>query len=264
MSADGPPADAAQDLTPDEEKMVKKVYDGKIEGDIDPATTVALAEHYMQGVFKGYGGNFDRFDYDTPNHRMLANLQKNVYQFAAAKNYTQLRELTDALMDGKRLRTYREFREVASNIVGEYSKYTRTEYNTAVSGALNAANWVGYQEHKKLMPNLKYVTVGDARVREAHRILDGTVRPIDDDFWKTHYPPLSWNCRCTTYQLPGKSTVTPTDKIPHVDIPKMFQVNLAEHNLVFPKGSAFFVACPEDVREAALALLPPLPEKPKK
>ena len=36
----------------------------------------------------------------------------------------------------------------------------------------------------------------------------------------------------------------------------MFQVNLAEHNLVFPEGSSFFVACPPKVQREALKLLP--------
>ena len=36
----------------------------------------------------------------------------------------------------------------------------------------------------------------------------------------------------------------------------MFQTNLAEHNLVFPEGSAFFVGCPPAVLKEALELLP--------
>ena len=36
----------------------------------------------------------------------------------------------------------------------------------------------------------------------------------------------------------------------------MFQTNLAEENLVFPKGSAFFIGCPKEVLEEAMSLLP--------
>jgi hypothetical protein len=33
-------------------------------------------------------------------------------------------------------------------------------------------------------------------VREAHRHWDNVTLPVDDAFWKTHYPPNGWRCRC--------------------------------------------------------------------
>ena len=227
-------------------------------GDIDPDSMQQTANRFMSGVYEGFGANFESIDYNTPHYKMLANLQKNVYQFSAAKNYQQLRNLTDALKDGDRLRTFAEFKKEAMNILHDYNvRYMKPEYNTAINGALNASNWATYQEHKKAMPLLKYVTAGDNRVREEHRLLDGTVRPVDDSWWKTHYPPLSWNCRCTTYQLAIAQPITPKDKIPHVEIPKMFQVNLAEQNLIFPPGSAYYINCPKEVFKEAAKYLPP-------
>jgi hypothetical protein len=35
----------------------------------------------------------------------------------------------------------------------------------------------------------------------AHRLWHGTILPVDDPWWETHFPPCGWNCRCTVVQL---------------------------------------------------------------
>lgn len=39
--------------------------------------------------------------------------------------------------------------------------------------------------------------------RPHHRALDGVVRPADDPFWQTHYPPNGWGCRCRAVGVDG-------------------------------------------------------------
>ncbi|RDU53279.1 phage head morphogenesis protein [Helicobacter sp. MIT 00-7814] len=43
---------------------------------------------------------------------------------------------------------------------------------------------------------LRYVCVGDNRVRQSHRALHGLILHRDDPFWQRNYPPNAWNCRC--------------------------------------------------------------------
>jgi SPP1 gp7 family putative phage head morphogenesis protein len=47
----------------------------------------------------------------------------------------------------------------------------------------------------------QYQTMGDSRVRPAHRALDGIVLPADSPFWETHFPPWDWGCRCIVIPL---------------------------------------------------------------
>ena len=207
----------------------------------------------MSGVFKGYGSNFDNIGYNTPDYNMLANLEKNVYSFSAAKNYQEIRHLTSMVSE---FPAWNDYRKEAAKVLHDYNvKDLHTEFNTCVAGAQMASKWVAFEEAGD-NPYLKYETVGDRRVRDEHRLLDGIIKPMSDSFWKTYYPPNGWNCRCTVIELPGKAHETPDKNITYPDIPKMWQVNTAQQNIIFPEGSPYFIAMPEAIKKAAFELLP--------
>lgn len=73
--------------------------------------------------------------------------------------------------------------------------------NTNLRTAYAAGKWQQAQRLKASRPYLRYVAVLDDRTRPEHRAWHGTVLPADDDWWKTHFPPNGWNCRCTVQQL---------------------------------------------------------------
>lgn len=67
--------------------------------------------------------------------------------------------------------------------------------------AYAAAAYKVADEQRDLFPYWQYQTLGDGHVRAAHAALDGIVLPHDHEFWKTHYAPWDWGCRCEVIPL---------------------------------------------------------------
>lgn len=188
---------------------------------------------------------------------MLQRLTQDVWQFSSAKNYQELRDLTLLLKDENgELRSFADFKTEASKVTERYNEnWMQTEYNTAVASSQSAARWVEFQNDKDVIPNLEYQTVGDNEVRAEHQVLDGTIKHIDDIFWKTHYPPNGWGCRCEAVQTLEDETDDGWKEI-KVSIPKMFRTNLADSSLIFPKGHPYYVDIPEHVLVKTLKQIP--------
>ncbi|WP_373153949.1 LPD3 domain-containing protein [Bacteroides uniformis] len=80
--------------------------------------------------------------------------------------------------------------------------YLKTEYNFALSSAAMAARWKQWwDDEDRDRYLLQYRTVGDKRVREAHRALHNVTLPITSNFWDEYFPPNGWNCRCTVMRV---------------------------------------------------------------
>ncbi|WP_448578920.1 phage head morphogenesis protein [Thermosphaera sp.] len=67
--------------------------------------------------------------------------------------------------------------------------------------AYAAAQWQVMDRHRDAFPFWMYQTFEDSRVRPAHAALDGLVLPADHPFWRDHYPPWDWGCRCQVVPL---------------------------------------------------------------
>lgn len=209
----------------------------------------------MDAISEGYGDI--GVDWDTPDHLMLEKLTENVFSFSAAKNYHQLQDITNALKDENgRLREFNDFKKQVDDLGYKYNvDWLQTEYQTAVASSTMAARWVEYQKESNIFPMLRYQTVGDSRVRKAHKLLDGVTKPINDPFWSTYYPPNGWNCRCDALQVPESNAkeTNPTE-LPFVQ--DMFKTNLAQNGLLFPKNHPYYDGVPKDVLRRAMQYLP--------
>lgn len=76
-----------------------------------------------------------------------------------------------------------------------------TIFRTNMQSSYAAGAWQEIAAQADLAPFLMYDAVDDLRTRPLHASWDRKVLPVDSKWWKTHYPPNGWNCRCGVIQL---------------------------------------------------------------
>lgn len=76
-----------------------------------------------------------------------------------------------------------------------------TIFRTNMQSAYSVGAWERIQEQAAEAPYLLYDAVDDHRTRPDHAAWDGKVYPVDSVFWRQHYPPNGYNCRCGVIQL---------------------------------------------------------------
>ena len=77
----------------------------------------------------------------------------------------------------------------------------KTIYDTNMRVSLAAGQYRRHLENVDSRPYWQYEAMDDGRTRPSHRALDRLVFRHDDPFWRTHYPPNGFNCRCTVRAL---------------------------------------------------------------
>lgn len=228
-------------------RIAKLIHAGKTLN-FDAALLRAQAGQILKAVSSGYGSSLPDVAFNSPDFNMLANLTQNVYQFSAAKNYQELKDMSLALRDGDKVRSWSEYKTAVEAINKKYNgDFLRTEYNTAISSSQMASRWTQFESEKEDFPMLKYQTIGDANVRDFHAALNGVKKKVDDSFWNSYFPPNGWNCRCEATQVTGTAKETADDKITLPSVPKMFKTNLAKTGVVFPLGHPYYVGVPDDI-----------------
>ncbi|MDH0373707.1 phage head morphogenesis protein [Comamonas aquatica] len=77
----------------------------------------------------------------------------------------------------------------------------RLIYDTNTRQAYATGLWERVERAKRTHPYLRYITRRDGRVRHEHAQWDNLVLPVDHPFWKTHWPPNGWRCRCRVMSM---------------------------------------------------------------
>ncbi len=221
------------------DKLAQELHDRTVSPSLSIENlTLQTFSDLNSGASEGYGSKYTLFGKDAGKDAAVLQMQQNIYRFSHAKTVVELEEINKVLYDGDQIRPFNDFKTEVEKINARYNRsYLETEYTTARNAAEHARKWQDYQADKDLFPNLKYMTVGDGRVREEHAALQGVIKPLDDPFWSLYYPPNGWNCRCYTVQ-----TAEPMDKGKYEDktVPKQFLGNVGKDGVIFSKDQTYF------------------------
>ena len=96
----------------------------------------------------------------------------------------------------------------------------RTIYNTNVRMSLASGHWMRIQRQKDVLPYLRYLPSSSEHKRPLHIAWYGVLLPVDHPWWKQHFPPNGWGCKCHFEQVSERRmqkkgwSITPDGSIP--------------------------------------------------
>lgn len=148
----------------------------------------------------------------APTHRdsFLAALRHSNEVFAAFKVHSMSERMAARLLnpDGT-LKPFRQWADDVKSISSHYvGAWLRTEYDTALIRAHNAADWQQFIRDADVMPNLRWMPTTSSKPESSHRAFweRKLTLPVSDPFWNEHHPGDRWNCKCSLEQTDDPPT----------------------------------------------------------
>ncbi len=170
----------------------------------EPLFTEAPAEvtRYFEG--KGQTPTFDWRDIAPEEHAIT-------FTVAKTKGFEVLADLRSAV--DRAIRDQQSFEEFRANIQPVLEakgwwgqqlgspRRLRTIHWANVATARAAGEWERTRRTRRYLPFLRYTLSASENRRPEHLDWVGTILPIDDPWWRTHYPPNGWGCKCGVRQI---------------------------------------------------------------
>lgn len=218
------------------ESIAKGLHDGTIKPEnLSKEAILKTYQDLNKGASEG-DKDWNNFNQDQESLKTVQSLKKNIYLFSGAKTYAMQQEMNGLLHADGKIKPYNDFKNDVLKLNPTYNKtYLQAEFQTARATANHVRNWQQFQANKDIFPNLQYKTVGDARVREAHQLLQDVIKPINDPFWNTFYPPNGFRCRCYVTQTADTTTPGKFAEPLKYGVDATFQNNAAKSGSIYNK-----------------------------
>lgn len=80
----------------------------------------------------------------------------------------------------------------------------KTTFWANMNTARAAGQWERAQRSKRVLPYVLYVRTTSSDPRVEHLQWVGLILPIDDPFWRSHWPPNGWQCKCQVRMISAR------------------------------------------------------------
>lgn len=175
------------------------IYGGfDVENSIEPAMWQELTKIMNEATTKG----LSKGEFSIDHNRGFLNAVKHANKvFAAFKTHAMGKSMASKLLDDNgNLKPFDKWMKDISSISSHHvGSWLKTEYNTAVLRAHNAADWRSFIENKDIMPNLRWMPTTSPDAEAVHRGYweKKLTLPVEHPFWNKHHPGDRWNCKCS-------------------------------------------------------------------
>ena len=181
------------------DEFVNAIYGGfDVENSIEPTMWQELTKIMNEATAKGLSKGEFSIDH---NRGFLDSVKHANEVFAAFKTHAMGKSMASKLLDENgSLKPFDKWMKDISSISSHHvGSWLKTEYNTAVLRAHNAADWRSFIENKDIMPNLRWMPTTSPDAEAVHRGYweKKLTLPVEHPFWNKHHPGDRWNCKCS-------------------------------------------------------------------
>ena len=175
------------------------IYEGfDVENSIEPTMWQELTNIMNEATAKG----LSKGEFSIDHNRSFLDAVKHANEvFAAFKTHAMGKSMASKLLDDNgNLKPFDKWMKDISSISSHHvGSWLKTEYNTAVLRAHNAADWRSFMENKDIMPNLRWMPTTSPDAEAVHRSYweKKLTLPVEHPFWNKHHPGDRWNCKCS-------------------------------------------------------------------
>ena len=181
------------------DEFVNAIYGGfDVENSIEPTMWQELTKIMNDATAKG----LSKGEFSIDHNRSFLDAVKHANEiFAAFKTHAMGKSMASKLIDDNgNLKPFDKWMKDISSISSHHvGSWLKTEYNTAVLRAHNAADWRSFMENKDIMPNLRWMPTTSPDAEAVHRGYweKKLTLPVEHSFWNKHHPGDRWNCKCS-------------------------------------------------------------------
>lgn len=197
----------------------------------------------------------------VPDRAFIEALMNSADVFAAFRTHRMQNDIARMMTDERgELKPFSRFaRDVQPYVSHQNRAWLRTEYNTAVIRAQQAARWRQFEAEKDIFPNLRWEESVSPNPGADHRVFWGTVRPVDDPFWSRHRPGDRWNCKCDLEATDEPVTAVPEAERKSDNPAPGLENNPGKDGKLFSRKHPYFpnscAACPFNSKPKLFALV---------